>query len=55
MPASDRDSVNQSHSKPSSPRTHTSQVPQHLVAAKTNAAIGRDAVRQSPESKPTKS
>ncbi len=55
MPASDRDAVNQSHSKPLSPRTHTSQVPQHLAATKTNTAIGRDAVRQSQQSKPTKS
>jgi len=55
MPASDRDAVNQSHASPSGPRTHASQVPQHLVSVKTNSAAGRDAVRQSPQSKPTKS
>jgi len=54
MPASDRDAVNQSHAKPSGPRTHISQVPQHLVAVKTNTAAGRDVVRQSPQSKRAK-
>jgi len=53
MPATDRDPVNQSHAKPSGPRTHVSQVPQHLVAVNTNTAAGRDAVRQSPHPKRT--
>jgi hypothetical protein len=51
MPASDRDAVNQSHAKPSGTRTHVSQVPRPTVAAKINTAAGRDAVRQSPQSK----
>ncbi len=55
MSASDRDAVNQSHARPSGPRTHASQVPQHLAAVKTNSAAGRDAVRQSPQSKRTNS